>query len=175
MVRGRLRMTACALKLQIEKLNRPQTLLNTPFGFLPSRAATSRNAARSAVTSSQAIVQAATLVKLREYRRKVANAWDTAYPNIHLPGSHPDNPMPAGGLEQVTGFKFIPAIFDSFGGCSTETEALIMTYAKRVAARQGRKPKGVYNRVYGRLSYCIWSLNAQAVILRRPRAIWPPH
>ena len=81
--------------------------------------------------------------------------------------------MPPGGMTEVSGFTFKPAIFDTFGGCSEGTEELIMDYAKQVAAREGRKPKGVYNRVYGRFSYCIWSFNAQAVILRPPRIIAP--
>ena len=81
--------------------------------------------------------------------------------------------MPPGVVTEVTGFTFKPAIFDTFGGCSEGTEGLIMELAKQVAAREGRKPKGLFNRVYGRLSYCIWSFNAQAVILRRPRIIAP--
>ena len=46
--------------------------------------------------------------------------------------------MPAGGLEEVTGFDFRPAVFDTFGGCSSETDELLMDYAKLVATRQRR-------------------------------------
>lgn len=81
--------------------------------------------------------------------------------------------MPPGCVEEVTGFIFIPTIFDSFGGRLEETTSLIMVYAKQVAARQGSLPKGVFNSLYGRFSYCIWIFNAQEVILRRPKAVSP--
>ena len=105
----------------------------------------------------------------------MATAWNLAHPNTPLPGSQPGTPMPAGGLEEVTGFDFRPAVFDTFGGCSSETDELLMDYAKLVATRQRRSPKSVFKSVYGRLSYGIWSCNAQAVILRRPKVIEIPN
>lgn len=56
-----------------------------------------------------------------------------------------------------------------------------MKYAKLVAAREGKRPTGVFNRVYGRLSYishrllAAWRFNAQSVILSRPRTSAPPN
>ena len=97
-------------------------------------------------------------------------AWEIAFPGVLCPGSSPEEPLPPGGLEEVTGFRFRAAIFDTFGGCSDETTELLMSYAKRFADRQGTTPKLVYDRVYSRLGYSIWSSNAQAVILRRPRS-----
>ena len=82
--------------------------------------------------------------------------------------------MLAGGMEEVTGLKFRPAVFDSFGGCAEDTALLLMGYAKRAANRQGKTAKQVFNRTYSRFSYCIWSFNAQATILRRPNVVWPP-
>ena len=61
----------------------------------------------------------------------MATAWNLAHPNTPLPGSQPGTPMPAGGLEEVTGFDFRPAVFDTFGGCSSETDELLMDYAKQ--------------------------------------------
>ena len=134
----------------------------------------SRRAARRAAASSDAILNAAYMFKSNCYSKKVAAAWKQTHPNTPLPGSQPDAPMPTGGLQEVTGFKFRPAVFDTFGGFSAETEELLMDYAKLVATRQRRSAKGVYNRVYSRLSYCVWSCNAQSVILRRPRVIATP-
>ena len=68
-------------------------------GAFSTASVTSRKAARRDATSAQAIVQAATLVKQREYRRKLATAWDVANPGTPLPGSHPHSPIPAGGLD----------------------------------------------------------------------------
>ena len=133
-----------------------------------------RRAARRAAASSDALLNAAYVFKSNSYRKQVAAAWKQAHPNTPLPGSQPDAPMPIGGLQEVTGFKFRPAVFDTFGGCSAETEDLLMEYAKLVATRQRRSAKGVFNRVYSRLSYCVWSCNAQSVILRRPRVLTTP-
>ena len=82
--------------------------------------------------------------------------------------------MPDEGLEGITGLKFRPAVFDTFGGCSEDTAQLFKEYAKREACRQGKTTSYVFNRVYSRFSYCIWSFNAQAIILRRPNSVWPP-
>lgn len=54
-------------------------------------------------------------------------------PNVPCPGSNSDAPLPAGGVEEVTGFQFIRAIFDTFGGCFGGTAGLFMSYTKRVA------------------------------------------
>ena len=81
--------------------------------------------------------------------------------------------MPVDGLEAITGLRFRPA-FDVFGGCSEDTAQLFMEYAKRVACRQVKTAKYVFNRVYSIFSYCIRSFNAQAIILRRPNVVWPP-
>ena len=89
-------------------------------------------------TSTEAIVNSASKVKLGAYHRKVAQAWNTAHPNTPLLGSHPSHPIPVDGLEAVTGLKFRPAVFDVFGGCSEDTAQLFMDYAKRVACRQGK-------------------------------------
>ena len=136
---------------------------------------TARKVARLAAAYPDVTLASASGKKLKDYRNKVVVAWKAAYPTVPLPGSHPAAPLPPGGPPEVTGFVFKPAIFDTFGGCSDDTEALIAVYTKLVAAREGRKTKGVFNRVYGRFSYCIWSCNAQAVILRRPRTLAPPN
>ena len=143
-------------------------------GAFSSECPSSRKAARQAAASADAIVNTGSKGKWGAYHRKVAHAWRTAHPTSPLPGSHPSHPMPAGGLEEVTGLKFRPAVFDVFGGCSEDTVQLFMDYARRVACRQGKTAKHVFNRVYSRFSYCIWSLNAQAIILRRPNVVWPP-
>jgi len=157
-----------------EKVDLPTAIDFVVTGAFNATCASSRKAARKAASSADAIVNTAASAKWNGYRRKVTQAWDSTHPNVPLPGSHPTSPMPAGGLEEVTGFKFRPAVFDTFGGCSEDTGALILEYAKRVAARQGKSAKNVFNRVYSRLSYCIWSYNAQAIILRRPNVVWPP-
>ena len=77
-------------------------------------------------------------------------------------------------MKEVTEFYFRPAVFDTFGGCAEETDEVLMDYAKLVAARQHRSPKSVFKNVYGRPGCCIWSCNAQAVILRRPNAVESP-
>ena len=143
-------------------------------GNFSTASATACKDARRAAASSDAILDNATAKKETDFRKKVVDAWKMAHPTTPLPGSHPDAPMPQGGLAEVTGFRFRPAIFDTFGGCSEGTAELIMDHAKLVAAREGRKPMGVFKRVYGRFSFCIWSFNAQAVILRRPRTIQLP-
>lgn len=61
-------------------------------------------------------------------------------------------PMPPCGLVEVMGFNFNPEIFDTFGGCSEETAALITEYPKQFAAREGRKPKGVLTEFTGNLA-----------------------
>ena len=143
-------------------------------GAFSAASPSSRKSARKAAASADAIVNAASAAKWSAYHRKVTQAWAIAHPNTPLPGSHPSYPMPSGGLEEVTGLKFRPAVFDSFGGCGEDTAQLFMGYAQRVARRQGKSAKHVFNRTYSRFSYCIWSYNAQAAILRRPNVIWPP-
>ena len=129
---------------------------------------------RKAATSAYAIVDSASRAKWGAYHRKVTQAWTTAHPNTPLPGSQPSHPMPADGLEAITGLRFRPAVFDVFGGCSEDTAQLFMEYAKWVACRRGKTAKYVFNGIYSRFSYCIWSFNAQAIILRRPIVVWPP-
>lgn len=63
--------------------------------------------------------------------------------------------MPIGGLDEVTGFKFKPVIFDAYEGCSEYTEGNIMKFTKHVAPRQGKKARRIFNRVYCRLGDCI--------------------
>ena len=157
-----------------ERADLPTAIDFVVSGAFSAGCSSSRKAARKAAASSDAIVNTAAAAKWGGYRRKVSQAWGAAHPNVPLPGSHPSSPMPAGGLEEITGIKFRPAVFDSFGGCSDDTGKLIMDYAKRVASRQGKTAKNIFNRVYGRFSYCIWSFNAQSIILRRPNVVWPP-
>ena len=145
-------------------------LVTGPFS---TTSRTGRTAARHAAASPSAITDAGEATKAGAYRRKVRNAWKLAFPSVPCPGSEPAAPLPPGGLEEVTGFRFRAAVFDTFGGCSDDTTELLMSYAKRVADRQGSSAKRVFDRVYGRLSYNIWSSNAQAVILRRPKSVWP--
>ena len=114
-----------------------------------------RVAARNAASSPDALTGAGEVRKAGEYRRKVRNAWKLAFPSVPCPGSEPAAPLPPGGLAEVTGFRFRAAVFDTFGGCSGETTELLMSYAKRVADRQGTTTKRVFDRVYGRLSYSI--------------------
>ena len=54
---------------------------------------------------------------------------------------------------------------------SVDTAAILLGYAKRVAVKHGSSANRIYNRVYKKLSYSIWSSNAQAVILRRPKSV----
>lgn len=100
-----------------------------------------RKATRRAAGSSDAIVNAATVKNPSDYHIKVAQAWDFSHPNTPLPRAHPNVPNPDGGLDEVTGFHFKPSIFDSFGGCSNDTEHPIVDYAKCIAARKGRMAK----------------------------------
>ena len=157
-----------------ERADHPTAIDFMVTGAFSAASPSSRKVARSAAASANALVNSAAKTKYGAYNRKVADAWNSAHPNTPLPGSHPSNPMPAGGLEEVTGLKFRPAVFDVFGGCSENTAQLFLEYAKLVACRQGKTAKYVFNRVYSRFSYCIWSFNAQAIILRRPNVVWPP-
>ena len=124
-----------------EKAELPTAIDFVVSGAFSATCAYSRKAARKAATSSEAIINTAAAAKRNAYHRKVVHARDSTHPNVPLPGSHPSSPMPAGGLEEITGFKFRPAVFDTFGGCSEDTRFLIMEFAKRVAARQGKSPK----------------------------------
>lgn len=119
-----------------------------------------RRASRNSASSYEEITIASENDKIRDYRLKVHTAWKCAFPGVPCPGSETDAPLPASGLAEVTGFEFCGAIFDTFGGCSEGIADLLMSSAKRVADFQGSSHKRVFDRVYGRLSYCIWSPNA---------------
>ena len=94
-------------------------------GSFSTASTTARKAARLAAASPDATLASASAEKLNDYNKKVAVAWKAAYLTSPLPGSHPAAPMPPGGLPEVTSFAFKPAIFNTFGGCSEATEALI--------------------------------------------------
>lgn len=126
-------------------------MVSRPFS---TASGTARQAARKASAFSDAILAKATRKNLIDFQAKVSCAWKLARPSTPLSGSQPDEPMPGEGLEELTGFKFKPPIFATFGGCSEDTNALIMDNAKLVAAREGRTRNGVYNRVYCYLPYC---------------------
>ena len=111
-----------------------------------------RVAARNAAASPDAITGAGELKKAGEYRRKVRNAWKLAVSSVSCPGSGRAAPWPPGGLAEVTGFRFRAAVCDAFGGCSDDTTEVLMSFANRVADRQGTTTKRVFDRVYGRLS-----------------------
>lgn len=125
-----------------------------------------RRASRNFPSSSDAIKAAGEVNKARYYRLKVRAAWKRAVPGIPYPGSDPGAPLPPGGLDETTGFQLRGAVFEKFGDCfegcfeGMADLFLFMSYAKRVADRQGSLPKRVFDRAYGRLSYCIWSSNA---------------
>ena len=90
-------------------------------------------------------------------------AWRNAYPQ---------DPYPAAGEETPElCFDFLPMLFDTYGGCSAKTREQLEKYASRAAKDQGTSTKRFYNRLYSRISYCIWSANAQMVILRKPRCV----
>lgn len=125
---------------------------------------TGRCSARKTAEFCSAAVDAAVQMK-----------WTATHPGVDFPTE-----MPTGGFRALIGFDFSPAVFDTFGGgCSEDTAALFMSYATRVASRQRTNAKRVYNRVRvykkKKISYCIWSASAQAVILRRPKSIWDIH
>lgn len=93
-----------------------------------------------------------------EFHTKILQAWDSTNPDVLLPATVDGEPLTAdGGLEAVVGFSFQPADFDVYGGCAAETMELLMSYAKRVATRQGSSAKSVLNTVYTKTSYTIWS------------------
>ena len=156
-----------------EDPGRPTAIDFLVTGAFNTTNADGRRASRNSASSPDAITGAGETKKARAYIRKVRAARKLAFPGVPCPGYSPEAPLPPGGLEEVTGFRFRAAVFDIFGGCSDDTTELLMSYAKRVADRQGTTPKRVHDRVYGRLSYSIWSSNAQAVILRRPKSVWP--
>ena len=156
-----------------EDPGRPTAIDFLITGRFCTTSATGRRQARNSAASALEITALGEIAKASAYLRKVRAAWKIAFPGVPCPGSSSEAPLPPGGLEEVTGIRFRAAVFDTFGGCSDGTTELLMSYAKRVADRQGTTPKRVYDRVYGRLSYSIWSSNAQAVILRRPKSVWP--
>ena len=156
-----------------EEPGRPTAIDFLITGAFNTTSPSGRRRSHKAASSPLAITSNGEIVKARAYLQKVRAAWKLAFPGAPCPGSSPEAPLPPGGLEELTGLRFRAAVFDTFGGCSDETTELLMSYAKRVADRQGTTPKRVYDRVYSRLSYSIWSSNAQAVILRRPKSVWP--
>lgn len=83
------------------------------------------------------------------------DTWDSAHPDVPLPGTEGGAPLPAGGMDDFVGLSFRPAVFDVFGGCSEDTMELLSSYAKKVATRQGSFAKSVLNTVYTKISYCI--------------------
>ena len=156
-----------------EDPGRPTAIDFLITGAFSTTSATGRRQSRNSASSPHAITAAGETAKASGYIRKVRAAWKIAFPGVPCPGSSPEAPLPPGGLEEVTGLQFRAAVFETFGGCSDGTTELLMSYAKRVADRQGTTPKRVYDHVYGRLSYSIWSSNAQAVILLRTKSVWP--
>ena len=136
-----------------EDPGRPTAIDFLVTGAFNTTNADGRRASRNSAASPEAITGAGETKKAREYIRKVRATWKIAFPGVPCPGSSPEAPLPPGGPEEVTGFRFRAAGFDTFASCSDETTDLLMSYAKRVADRQGTTPKGVYDRVYGRLSY----------------------
>ena len=134
--------------------------LPTAIDFLITGAFNTTNrsglaAARNAAASPDAIMGAGELKKAGEYRRKVRNAWKLAVSSVSCPGSGRAVPWPPGGLAEGTGFRFRAAVFDTFGGCCGDTTEVLMSYANRVADRQGTTTKRVFDRVNGRLRYSI--------------------
>lgn len=115
-----------ATQAPVEPADLPTAINFMASGALCMARASYRTATRRAAESSDRAVDATANKKLKDYRKKMAAAWDIAYPDVPLPGSHPSSTMPAGGLDEIKGFKLKPEIFDAFGGCSEDTERLIM-------------------------------------------------
>ena len=117
-----------------------------------------RSLAKQSASSGNVLVLAGEKFKWLAFQAKVKTAWKKAFPQVPYPAETPE-----------LGFEFLPMLFDIYGGCSARTQTELERYAKRAAKHQGTSQKKFYNRVYSRISYCIWSANAQCVILRKPR------